>query len=201
VKDSSLNGKAVFVTGGASGLGAALCNMLAASGAKVVVGDLKKDRAEAIAESLRSDDVQAHAIGFDVGDPQAAAQAIDEAIEKLGKLGAMISCAPVVVSNNTGPAHIAAALGTPIVVLYALTNPQHTPWQVRRRVLYRDVPCRFCYKSVCPQQHHDCMSKVEPSQVLEAVRELLRSDLSEHNEAGKTLFFRALRERTVQPGV
>lgn len=91
VKDNSLNGKVVFVTGGASGLGAALCNMLAASGARVVVGDLKKDRAEAIAEALRGDDVQAHAIGFDVGDPQAAAQAIDEAIEKFGKLDVLIN--------------------------------------------------------------------------------------------------------------
>lgn len=91
IKDNSLNGKAVFVTGGASGLGAALCNMLAASGAKVIVGDLKKDRAEAIAESLRAGDVQAHAIGFDVGDPQAAAQAIDEAIEKFGKLDVLIN--------------------------------------------------------------------------------------------------------------
>ena len=119
----------------------------------------------------------------------------------LGKLGAGISCAPGVVSNNTGPAHIAAALGTPIVVLYALTNPQHTPWQVRRRVLYRDVPCRFCYKSVCPQQHHDCLSKVEPSQVLEAVRELLRSDSSEQDEAGKMLVFRAPSERTALPSL
>jgi NAD(P)-dependent dehydrogenase (short-subunit alcohol dehydrogenase family) len=91
VKDASLNGKVVFVTGGASGLGAALCNMLASSGAKVVVGDLKKDKAEVIAESLRGDDVPAHAIGFDVGDPQAAEQAVNEAIEKFGKLDVLIN--------------------------------------------------------------------------------------------------------------
>ncbi|OGB23743.1 MAG: short-chain dehydrogenase [Burkholderiales bacterium RIFCSPLOWO2_02_FULL_57_36] len=91
VKDNSLNGKAVFVTGGASGLGAALCNMLASSGAKVIVGDLKKDRAEAVAESLRGGDVQAHAIGFDVGDPQASEHAVNEAIEKFGKLDVLIN--------------------------------------------------------------------------------------------------------------
>ncbi len=91
VKDNSLNGKTAFVTGGASGLGAALCNMLAASGAKVVVGDLKKDRAEAAAELLRAGDVQAHSIGFDVGDPQAAEQAVNEAIEKFGKLDILIN--------------------------------------------------------------------------------------------------------------
>src|SRR5581483_7258045 len=60
----------------------------------------------------------------------------------LGELGALIAEADLLVSNNTGPVHIAAALGTPVVDLYALTNPQHTPWQVRSRVLNHDVPCR-----------------------------------------------------------
>lgn len=92
----------------------------------------------------------------------------------LGQLGAAISLASVAVSNNTGPAHMAAALGTPIVSLYALTNPQHTPWQVSSRVLFSDVPCRFCYKSVCPEGHQHCLSKVEPEQVVKAVLELLR---------------------------
>ena len=51
---------------------------------------------------------------------------------------------------------MAAAIGTPLVDLYALTNPQHTPWGVPHRVLSHDVPCKYCYKSVCPEQHHDC---------------------------------------------
>jgi NAD(P)-dependent dehydrogenase (short-subunit alcohol dehydrogenase family) len=91
VKDNSLGNKTVFVTGGASGLGAALCSMLAASGAKIVVGDLKKDKAEAMAESIRAGDVQAHAIAFDVGDAQSAERAIDEAVEKFGKLDVLIN--------------------------------------------------------------------------------------------------------------
>jgi ADP-heptose:LPS heptosyltransferase len=91
----------------------------------------------------------------------------------LGKLGAAIALAPVLASNNTGPAHLAAALGTPVVDLYALTNPQHTPWQVESRVLFHDVPCRNCYKSVCPQRHHLCLAGVEPWRVVEAARSLL----------------------------
>ena len=65
--------------------------------------------------------------------------------------------APLLVSNNTGAVHIAAAVGTPVVDLYALTNPQHTPWLVPHRVLSRDVPCRNCYKSVCPQGTNACL--------------------------------------------
>ncbi|MBW8900415.1 MAG: glycosyltransferase family 9 protein [Massilia sp.] len=91
----------------------------------------------------------------------------------LGELGAALRLAAVVVTNNTGPAHMAAAVGTPVVDLYALTNPQHTPWHVRSRVLFHDVPCRFCYKSTCPEGHQACLAGVAPERVAAAVRELL----------------------------
>jgi lipopolysaccharide heptosyltransferase II len=90
----------------------------------------------------------------------------------LGELGAALRLATVAVTNNTGPAHMAAAVGTPVVDLYALTNPQHTPWKVRSRVLFHDVPCRFCYKSTCPQGHQACLDGVAPERVVESVREL-----------------------------
>ncbi len=93
----------------------------------------------------------------------------------LGQLGAAIRLASVMVSNNTGPAHMAAAIGTPLVDLYALTNPQHTPWQVEHRLLFHDVACRYCYKSVCPQGHHDCLAKIDPLRVADAVCSLLAS--------------------------
>lgn len=91
----------------------------------------------------------------------------------LGKLAALISLAPLLIANNTGPVHMAAALGTPVVDLYALTNPQHTPWQVKSHVLFADVPCRFCYKSICPQGHHHCLELVPPSRVVSAALALL----------------------------
>src|SRR3954466_2743949 len=96
-------------------------------------------------------------------------------VGELGRaeLGALIAEADLLVSNNTGPAHIAAAVGTPVVDLYALTNPQHTPWLVPSRVLNHDVPCRNCYKSVCPAGHHDCLRKVAPETVAAAAQELL----------------------------
>ena len=91
----------------------------------------------------------------------------------LAELGALIDEADLVICNNTGPAHMAAALGTPVVDLYALTNPQHTPWEVPSRVLFYDVPCRNCYKSICPQGHHDCLKQVAPERVASAALELL----------------------------
>lgn len=92
----------------------------------------------------------------------------------IGELGALLAQSSLVVSNNTGPAHLAAAVGAPVVDLYALTNPQHTPWRVPSRVLNHDVDCRNCERSVCPQGHHDCLEKLLPEQVLDAVCSLLK---------------------------
>ena len=91
----------------------------------------------------------------------------------LHELTALLERAPLLLANNTGPAHLAAGTGTPVVDLYALTNPQHTPWLIPSRVLYQDVPCRFCYRSVCPQGHHACLRGVAPEEVARAVAELL----------------------------
>ncbi|HVL75093.1 MAG TPA: lipopolysaccharide heptosyltransferase II [Noviherbaspirillum sp.] len=91
----------------------------------------------------------------------------------LAELGALLREAALVVTNNTGPAHLAAAIGTPVVDLYALTNPQHTPWQVPARVLFQDVSCRYCYRSACPMGHQACLASVAPERVLEAAAELL----------------------------
>jgi lipopolysaccharide heptosyltransferase II len=93
----------------------------------------------------------------------------------LGELGALIAGAQALVSNNSGPVHLAAAVGTPVVDLYALTNPQHTPWAVPSRVLNHDVPCRNCLKSVCPQGHHDCLVRVQPQAVAEAALQLMQA--------------------------
>ena len=100
----------------------------------------------------------------------------------LPEMAALLSSAPLLLSNNTGPVHIAAATRTPTVVLYALTNIQHTPWRVPNRVLYHDVPCRLCYKSICPEGHQHCLSLVEPEQVVTAVLDLLQEQSHLFNE-------------------
>lgn len=91
----------------------------------------------------------------------------------LAGLAALIEAAPLLIGNNSGPVHLAAAVGTPVVDLYALTNPQHTPWLVESRVLSNDVPCRYCHRSVCPEGHHACLRGVAPRDVVEAALSLL----------------------------
>jgi ADP-heptose:LPS heptosyltransferase len=91
----------------------------------------------------------------------------------LGELGALIQRAALALTNHGAPAHMANAVGTPLVDLYALTHPQHTPWGGRSRVLFHDVPCRFCLANACPQGHQECLAGVAPARVADAVRGLL----------------------------
>jgi len=60
---------------------------------------------------------------------------------------ALIKAAPLLISVNTGSVHIAAALGTPTIVLYALSNPQHFPWQGDGRVFTYSVPAALQSKN------------------------------------------------------
>ena len=87
---------------------------------------------------------------------------------------ALIEAAELIITNNTGPMHIAAAVKTPVVALFALTNPpeQWGPWHVPHRQLYHDVSCRICYNRICPY-NHECLRLVTPEQVADASEELL----------------------------
>lgn len=93
----------------------------------------------------------------------------------IGELACLIEAADLLISNNTGPVHLAAALQTPVVDLYALTNPQHTPWRVASRVLSHDVPCKYCYRSVCPEGHNACLNGVPPEEIAHAAQQLLET--------------------------
>ena len=88
---------------------------------------------------------------------------------------ALIEAADLVVTNNTGPMHVAAAVKTPVAALFALTDPPERwgPWRVPHRLLNRDVPCRVCYSRVCPYGH-ECLRLVAPDEVVDAAAELLQ---------------------------
>lgn len=103
-------------------------------------------------------------------------QAIDLAGQlNLQQLIGLIAEAPLLIANNTGPVHIAAAVGNPVVVLYAKTNPQHTPWQVPNRVLYFDVPATLRSRNVLLQHFPDGLpSHASPNTIVQAVLALIR---------------------------
>lgn len=77
----------------------------------------------------------------------------------LGQLAEVLAGASAVVVGNTGPAHLAAAVGTPVVSLFAPTVPAERwrPYRVPLRLLSRPVPCAGCRATVCPVPGHPCL--------------------------------------------
>lgn len=101
------------------------------------------------------------------------------------ELCALIEAADLTITNNTGPMHISAAVKTPVIALFALTNPpeQWGPWRVVHRQLYHEVSCRLCYSRVCPYGH-ECLRLVTPELVVASVAEVLRETLPGTFHAG-----------------
>ncbi|WP_089015193.1 HAD-IIIA family hydrolase [Micromonospora inositola] len=91
----------------------------------------------------------------------------------LGELAAIIARAGALVVGNTGPAHLAAALGVPVVSLFAPTVPfgQWGPYRVPTvRLGDAGAACRDTRATRCPVPGHPCLSAVEPGRVLAALR-------------------------------
>jgi NAD(P)-dependent dehydrogenase (short-subunit alcohol dehydrogenase family) len=86
-----LRGKTVFITGAASGLGAALAGVLARAGADIVATDIRTGALESAAAQLRAAGARVHTIGFDVADPDQARHAVGEAIDTMGRLDVLIN--------------------------------------------------------------------------------------------------------------
>ncbi|RKQ93902.1 ADP-heptose:LPS heptosyltransferase [Solirubrobacter pauli] len=92
----------------------------------------------------------------------------------LAELASVIAEADAIVVGNTGPAHLAAAVGTPVVSLFAPTVPavRWRPWRVPHELLFVDVPCAGCRARVCPVEGHPCLNGVTVDAVVDAVQRL-----------------------------
>ena len=92
-----------------------------------------------------------------------------------GLLPALLESASLLLTNDSGPLHVAAAVGTPVVALFGPTSPLRTgPYGIGHAVLTHQVPCSPCFSRSCHNRNHlECLTGITSHQVLAAVRERL----------------------------
>ena len=90
----------------------------------------------------------------------------------VGLLPALLSRASLLITNDSGPVHIAAAVGIPMVALFGPTSAVRTgPYGMGHSVLTGQVPCRPCFSRTCHNTLPlECLKLVSPQQVLAAAR-------------------------------
>ena len=96
----------------------------------------------------------------------------------LAGLAEVLAGADAVVVGNTGPAHLAAAVGTPVASLYAPTVPasRWRPWRVPHVLLgLQDIGCAGCRSRVCPIPGQPCTGSIEVDDVVAAVASLTQA--------------------------
>ncbi|MFN2530500.1 MAG: lipopolysaccharide heptosyltransferase II [Pyrinomonadaceae bacterium] len=109
-------------------------------------------------------------------------EVIDHMIEKpvvlTGKtsvknITAVLDAAELLVTNDTGPAHIAAALGTPSVVIFGPTNPSTTrPFSSLAEIIHHPPECAPCMLRDCPIDHR-CMTVITVDEVFDRAQAIL----------------------------
>ncbi|HEY5041166.1 MAG TPA: lipopolysaccharide heptosyltransferase II [Verrucomicrobiae bacterium] len=122
----------------------------------------------------KSDAAVTNQIESAIGNRQSAINLADQTT--LRELMSLLKLCRVLLTNDTGPMHVAAALGTPVVVPFGSTSPELTgpglPGDARNRLLKSDAPCSPCFLRECPIDFR-CMNGITVERVVEAVLQIV----------------------------
>jgi heptosyltransferase-1 len=91
----------------------------------------------------------------------------------LATLASLIRRARLMLGGDSGPTHLAHALGTPVLMLMGPTDPErHGPYAAPDRALFKRLPCSFCYQRL--EEAKACLLEIPPHRVAQRTAELLR---------------------------
>jgi heptosyltransferase-2 len=97
----------------------------------------------------------------------------------LAQAAALLSLADVLITNDTGPAHIAAALNRPTLVIFGPTDPRTTrPFSSSAEIIRRPPECAPCMLRDCPIDHR-CMTAITPDEVFERASAMMKGCVAE----------------------
>ncbi len=100
VPSYDLSGKVAIVTGAAKGIGFEVAGVLAASGAKVVIADLKQDQSDEAAQKIKDEGFEAVGIAVDVSSRKSALDLVQKSVEKYGRIDILINNAGVTIDEK-----------------------------------------------------------------------------------------------------
>lgn len=124
-----------------------------------------------------SDTALAAEIGFALRLPPSAFRNL-AGQTSLRELMSLLKLCRVLLTNDTGPMHVAAALGTPVVVPFGSTSPELTgpglPGDPRHRLLKSDAPCAPCFLRECPIDFR-CLNGIRSDRAVAAVMEVVQA--------------------------
>jgi lipopolysaccharide heptosyltransferase I len=134
-----------------------------------------------LADRLGRDGVQVLMVGGEPPSPEDPLANLEGVVDlrgrtSLGELGGILQRADLIVANDTGPMHLAAALGRPVIALMGPTDPRRTgPYGRGHRVLSTRPPCSPCFSKVCRNPAGQiCLQNLPPAEVYGAAVEVLR---------------------------
>ncbi len=95
----------------------------------------------------------------------------------LPDLPALYSLSDLYLGNDSGPAHLAALSGIPMVILFSgTTDPKcWGPWSKSLTLITHPVPCSPCHAKICPLKHHACLEEISVQEVLQTLQPHLKS--------------------------
>lgn len=91
----------------------------------------------------------------------------------LRELMALIQACHLFLTNDSGPMHVASALGVPLVALFGSTSDVTTSPYQGGHVIHKHVPCSPCYRRECPIDFR-CMTRIEVQEVYQAIQPMIQ---------------------------
>jgi heptosyltransferase-2 len=90
----------------------------------------------------------------------------------LKELAALLARCDLVISNDSGPVHVAAAVGTPTITIFGPSDDiKYRPLGEKHRIVKTAIDCRPCGKHLCPWGHHRCMTEIQPNEIIDVIEQ------------------------------